>query len=267
MFVLFGVFSCSSKQNDKITYPEYNKSTKKIFRLMEDGDLDVGIQKFDSLIQKVPFVPSNHSFKMAKFCAENGRCDIAIKYLELSFRNGHEYDQVVNSINQLSSCMLKLKELISKESIIHKKYFNFEYKAIIDSMFMIDQNAREGIGKDFGNADSINFISLMYLIGKYGFPSERLIGSSSAFNAYIMMLHMDKDLDNIKLKPILDDAFNDGYLGPIGYAWIVDRRRIWGPKKIEPYYYHMTSEYYDNLSKNEIIEINRRRDSIGLDSL
>ena len=45
----------------------------------------------------------------------------------------------------------------------------------------------------------------MYLIGKYGFPSERLIGSSSAFNAYIMMLHMDKDLDNI-LKEIVEEA-------------------------------------------------------------
>ena len=81
------------------------------------------------------------------------------------------------------------------------------------------------------------------------------------------MLHVDRDLDNIKLDPILDDAFNDGYLDLIGYAWIVDRRRIWGPNKTKPYYYHMRSEHYDNLTKNEIVEINRRRDSIGLDSL
>jgi hypothetical protein len=267
MTFLFGIFSCSDSQTNRITYPEYYKSTTKIFKLMEDGDLDIGILKFDSLIEKIPFVPSSDYFKMAKFCAEKGRCDRALKYLELSFLNGHEYDHSISPLNETSSCRLKVKDLISKESSIHQKYFNFEYKAIIDSMFSVDQNAREGKVNDIGDIDSLNFIALLYLIDKFGFPSEYLIGSTSAFNAYILMLHMDKDLDNIKLKPILDNAFDEGYIGPIGYAWIVDRRRIWGPKKIEPYYYHMRSEYYDNLSKNEIIEINRRRDSIGLDSM
>ncbi len=267
MFVLFGIYSCISNQNEEISYPEYYKSTKNIFRLMEDGDLDIGIQKFDSLIQQIPFVPSYDYFNMAKFCAEKGRCDMALKYLELSFRNGHEYDQAVSSLNETSTCRLKVKDLISKEASIHQKYFNFEYKAMIDSMFTLDQNAREGKANNIGDIDSLNFIALLFLIDKFGFPSEYLIGSSSAFNAYIMMLHMDRDLDNIKLEPILDDAFNDGYLDPIGYAWIVDRRRIWGPNKTEPYYYHMRSEHYDNLTKNDIVEINRRRDSIGLDSL
>ena len=264
MIVLVGIFSCNINPKDNITYPEYYKLKRKISKVMEDGDLDIGILKFDSLIAKVPFVPSFDYFRMAKFCAEKGRCDMAVKYLELSFRNGHEYDEVVNSINQLSSCMLKLKDLIFKESSIHQKYFNFEYKTIIDSMFMVDQNAREGKGNAIGDTDSLNFMLLLDLIKRYGYPSEQLIGSSSAFNAYIMLLHMDRDLDNVKLKPILDDAFNHGYLDPTGYAWIVDRRRIWGPKKIEPYYYHMRSEHYDDLTKNEIIEINRRRDSIGL---
>lgn len=75
--------------------------------------------------------------------------------------------------------------------------------------------------------DSLNMQSLLKLINKYGYPSEKIIGKASAFNAYIMLLHMDRDENNIVFKSILDKAYNDGYHWPRGLAWIVDRRRYW----------------------------------------
>lgn len=74
----------------------------------------------------------------------------------------------------------------------------------------------------------------------------------------------DRDNQNEIFKPILDEAYNSGQLWPRGYAWIVDRRRAWGDEELEPYYDHMPSKKYDNFNMEQINEVNRRRDSIGL---
>lgn len=262
---IFLLVSCRTDK-DFMTYPEYYREYRDVKYLIENNQLDVAISKFDSLIVSVPHIPSSNLFYVAKECAQREKCQLAAKYLKLSFINGKEYGIGHGKNQKIHNCKDQLADIFAKENKIHQSNFNLEYKKAIQLMIEEDQDARGGSQNlNAVTVDSLNMSKLLELIDKYGYPSEKLIGHSTAFDAFVILLHMDRDEENRIFKPILDKAYNDGYLWPRGLAWIVDRRRNWGPKKMEPYYYHMPSKKYDQFSKEHKLEIDRRRDSIGLE--
>ncbi len=132
-------------------------------------------------------------------------------------------------------------------------------------MHIQDQSIR--FSNDFEQmriGDSVNMEIMLSLIEKYGYPSERLIGHRGAFNAFIILLHMDRDTNNLIFGPTLHQAYSEGNLSLNGYAWIVNRRRSWGEHELEPYYYHMPSQNYAFFSEEQKKIIDIRRDSLGL---
>jgi len=264
--VILSLVILSCQNEEQITYPEYYRNFNKISEYLNSGQIEIAIAKFDSLSAKIPHVPSSHLFKMSRICSENNLCDLSAKYLKKSIKNGKEYGKGIGQYKTIDQCSKEIESVLKMESEIHKQKFNFYYKAQIDSMFQADQKARnESDYETLKVVDSLNMLTLMNQIEKYGYPGEKSIGHESAFNAFIMLLHMDRDKQNKIFKPILDEAYNSGQLWPRGYAWIVDRRRAWGDEELEPYYYHMPSKKYDNFNMEQINEVNRRRDSIGLE--
>ncbi len=148
--------------------------------------------------------------------------------------------------------------------------FDSDYRDAILEMIEVDQAARTGKGGEtqpIHVVDSLNIQKLLSLIDEKGYPNPKNVGHIAAGNAFIIMLHFDSDIGNKKLKPIIDKAYNDGFIAPSQYAWIIDRRRNWGPEKLDPYYYQLPIHKYFDLSIEEIAEIDKRRDSIGLKPL
>lgn len=256
---------CQNDLKIKIDYPTYYRTFNKISDLLEQGEFEKVVTKFDSIVVLVKRVPSAHYFKMARISAEQNHCELTKKYLLKSLQNGEEYGKGIRKHKTITGCESIVNELLLQEKTIHDAHFNYIYKAKIDSMLIEDQAVR-GNGKfeRMGQVDSMNMEMLLRLIEIYGYPSENIIGNKSAFNAYIMLLHMDRDLENKVFGPILNKAYNDGYLWPSGYAWIIDRRRKGGKKTVEPYFYHMPSPNYNSFSEEHKLVIDNRRDSIGL---
>jgi len=259
---------CYSCKNDliNISYPEFYRGYNKVILMIDNDQLDAAIRSFDSLSSGVPHIPSSTLFRMARACAEEGQCDLAAEYLKRSLINGKEYGKGMGTYKTIVPCPEETAVVLEEEANIHAQYFNYRYKTMIDSMYKADQHARSNESFEVAMAvDSLNMFKLLELIEQYGYPGEKTIGHDSAFNAFIMLLHMDRDKNNKVFRPILEKAYNDGYLWPSGLAWIVDRRRSWSEDRLEPYYYHMPSRIYDQFSKAQKEEINRRRDSIGLE--
>lgn len=257
------ITSCPLEQ--QITYPEYYKAFRQVSAHLDGGEITLALSKFDKIKDRIPHIPSSHLFKIARVCAENNHCELASEYLKLSFENGREYGKGTGAHKTITGCQNQIAAILEQEAAIHDRHFNYEYKLKIDSMFEADQAVR--FASDYDEMkiiDSIHMFTLLKQIGEFGYPGEKLIGQSSAFAAFIMLLHMDRDRNNKVFKPILDEAYNAGDLWPSGYAWIVDRRRAWGEESLEPYYYHMPSKNYASFNKEQVDEINRRRDSIGL---
>jgi len=258
------ILSCETKQ--KISYPEFYNRYRELTGSLNKKSIDTIISEFDELEDLVKNVPSSYYFGFARFCAEEGKCDAAANYLKLALINGQEYGKGIGAYKTIVPCPEEIELVLNEESKIHNQNFNFTYKRLIDSIYTIDQNARNK--QEFERVkviDSLNMLTILREIELNGFPSAKNIGHASAWNAFIVLLHMDRDKNNEVLKPILDKALSEGEIWPRGYAWIVDRRRAWGDEKLEPYYYHMPSKKYDSFSLERINEINRRRDSIGLE--
>lgn len=74
------------------------------------------------------------------------------------------------------------------------------------------------------------------------------------------MLHFDKDTNNLILKPILEDALLKGQILPRNYALIVDRREIFAGRQS---YYYAAPFGIEKLSKDELVEVEKRRELIG----
>lgn len=261
VFILF-FFGCASEK--PISYPEYYRLYNSISGHLDAGRVDLAISNFEDISSKVQRVPSKDLFKMSSACADNNDCKRAAKYLKIAIENGHEYAKASGSNKTIDNCIPEINQILESEAVIHGRNFNYEYKELIDSMFNIDQKARmESDYKKMRIIDSVNMKVLLSKIESIGFPSEKLVGHNTASRAFIIILHMDRDKKNKIFKPILDKAYNDGYISPRSYAWVVDRRRVWGEDKLEPYYYQMPSKKFKTFDQNQVDEINRRRDSIG----
>ncbi len=261
------IFSCYSGKNENtnISYPEFYRGYNEVKQMIEDDQLDKALIRFDWLCEGIPHIPASNLFIIARACSEKGECKLAAKYLQLSLISGKEYGNAVGRYNTIKACNKEVAMVLKKELDIHKENFNYQYKEIIDSMFQADQEVRSPY--DYAKmriVDSMNMTGLLSLMNSYGYPSAKIIGDKSASYAFIMLLHMDQDENNKVFKPILEKAYNEGYLRPNGLAMIEDRRRNWGKEKLEQYYYTLPSDNYDQFSLEEKDEINRRRDSIGL---
>ena len=158
-----------------------------------------------------------------------------------------------------------MEEIADLQHQIQKPYFDQAYKQAVERLFQRDK-AYRGTGEvqKLIEVDASNIATLLSLIEDKGFPHSQIVGHKTSQNAYIILLHYDRDAGNQVLKPILDQAYHDGYLGPKGIAWIVDRRRVGGPKKQAPYFYFLNKERYKDLSLERKRAVGYRRDSIGL---
>jgi hypothetical protein len=252
----FNIFSCRVKKNvSYMSYPEFYRTYNLAENYFDRNKLDEGMVLFDSISLRVPHIPSSYFIRIAQEYTRKKNCESAAYYFKKAIENGQEYKR---QNDQIYGCKTAIDSILKFKTAIHNKLFNHVFKARIDSMLKYDQNARQDNNFEKSKfVDSTNMESMLELIHKYGYPSEKIIGSESAFNAFIILLHMDRDTNNIIFKPILDKAYHDGFLSPIGLSWIVDRRRV----DMEPYYYHF---FEKKLSAEELIEVNRRRDSIGL---
>ena len=262
LFVFVLAILVGSCQKELISnYPNYYRTYNQVLKLNSEGKWQEAINTFQRAEGLVEFVPPDHFIKARNMAIELNDCDLAKSYYQKAVRQGYEYEQ----FNYSSDKCPQLNK-ISFEAPV----FDIEYRNAILEMIEADQSARTGRGSDprpIQVIDSINIHKLLLLIKEKGFPNPKIVGHTAAGNAFIIMLHFDTDIGNKKLKPIIDKAYNDGFLAPSQYAWIIDRRRNWGPERLDPHYYQLPTHKYFDLSENEIAEIDKRRDSIGLKPL
>ena len=213
--------------------------------------------KFDKITYKLKFIPTKSLLRIAEINALNGNVETAKKIIDLAIRNGLDDYQACKFCDEYD---IDIEELLNKT----RSNLNISYKRQIDSMSVWDQCTRtKSCKQSITYVDSSNMVLLLSLIEQYGFPSENVIGSTSADKAIVMILHFDRDKSNKIWGNVLKDAFGTGKVSPRYYAWIKDRRLAWGLNK-EQYYHFIPTPEYKEYDQMKLEEIQLRRDSIGL---
>lgn len=268
--------SCYPDNSELDNYPDYYQNYNKTQKLIDEGQLQESLALFKNIANSVSYVPASNYFTMAQIASKTGDCELTASYFTKAIENGYEYDKTLKMKERLNektflekygfeNCNQNIERIAKKQSDIQNQYFNQEYKKIIDSLFQKDQEIRlNEFDEKSIQIDSTNILTLLNLIKSYGYPNAKIVGHKTSSRAFIILLHFDKDYDNKILKPIIDNAYHSGFLSPTGLAWIVDRRRNWGPKQLDPYYFQIPAKVYDNYSIHAKEVVNARRDSIGL---
>lgn len=255
------VIVCTSCQSEpQNNYPKYYRAYNQTLKLEKAGNFQEAINYFQKAEILVDFVPPDHLIKARKLALDVKNCELAKLYFQKAVNNGFEFYEF-----NFSSEVCPELDNTSVTAI----GYDTHYRNAVIEMFEEDQAARIGASseKPMQEIDSLNIHKLLSLIEKNGYPNPKIIGNRAAGYAFIIMLHFDSDINNKRLKPIIDHAFKKGLIDPSQYAWIIDRRKNWGPDKLDPYYYQLPISKYFDLTEEKIAEIDQRRDSIGLKPL
>ncbi|MEM6736029.1 MAG: hypothetical protein AAF620_08170 [Bacteroidota bacterium] len=276
VLILFLYVGCSDEKDNTLEpYPSYYHLIRGAKLDSKNGNITSALEKFAEAIEIVDYVHTHNFVWAAKEAKNIGNCKLAAKYIEKALRQGiTDVPENLTDEGLLSDfldCEMINKAQKSELIAMLKKdnsQINFYLKDMLDSLYNVDQRIRnEGSRSEIKRIDSLNINMLIDLINKFGFPDERLIGAKTAKNTFIIILHFDSDTDNCILGGMLFNALHKGKLAPQNYAWVVDRRRYWGPEKQEPYYYEIPTQKLKNLTKKERDEIDKRRYAIGLKPL
>lgn len=259
--IVLAIVGASCQKDSKSYYPDYYRTYNQVRKLQSEGKWQEAISTFQRAERLVEFVPPDHFIAARNIAIALNDCDLAKSYYQKAVNQGYDFEQFKYSGEKCAE--------ISDQSY-EAPEFDTEYRNAILQMIEADQAARTVKGGDarpLHVIDSLNIHQLLSLIDEKGYPNPKIVGHTAAGDAFILLLHFDSDIGNKILKPIIDKAYNDGFIAPSQYAWIIDRRRNWGPEKLDPHYYQLPTHKYFDLSKEEIAEIDNRRDSIGLKPL
>ncbi len=202
-----------------------------------------------------PFSVLNSALKISKKL-QNSSATIILKS-EIEKRKMNLDSDYLKEINKLFKKDQRSRS--SRNMKIQQKYANCISKGDCDEVRM--SKYRRALN-EWNKTDSLNIYRLISLIETKGFPSENKVGEDGYFKAHIILLHFDRDSNNVLLGPILDSALYRGKLKPRDYAWIIDRRSMSATK--QPVYYYIQSPGYEKLSPQEKENIDIQRSRIGL---
>ena len=241
-------------------------------------------------------VNPSHYFK-ATLCALKIKEEFkALHFLEKAIINGYEIDSNKTSLivfnnqntnNEYKANISKWTEIrdagrnanwqneLYKAKEDGKKYTTSTYKTAVEfctnclksktcSKTTPDYLSKYKLVKEKMKADSIAAAKLLISIQQLGFPNMKLVDKRACEIARNILLNNDADRKNERLDNVLFKALNDGYISPLFYATIIDRRNLMNG--LAPEFYEPITGYEKTIGKDLMIANNKRK-TIGLYSI
>lgn len=230
--------------------------------------------------------------------AINGELDSALLKYEEAFKNiDHIHSRILTKkaipiANKAKNKLLtkKYKSILKSQKKCPKE--NKEILHQIDSIFKLDQkirvkkyyNAQVFIQKHKDNplinnskkylklkkiddyhiaVDSSNIKLMFKLIGEHGYIGDKIIGAKNHFKTYVILLHFDKDTNNLLLGSILNKALLNFQITPLEYAMIIDRH-LYNTLNTQKYWTWFMIGEDPKLTDVQIETIMKLREKIGL---
>lgn len=247
---------------------EYANEMRNVRKLLMNEEYESAYTKYKRVAEKCNYVLTDDIRMFSAICLNVGKCEEGMQAFQKAVSQGHNFkDDYLDFFK--NKCQQFDADFENALSELRNKYLddlNIAYRDTVVKYYQIDQAVRRrynrgnGSDRELTYTDSIVIKNVWPFVEKYGVADERAIGKEAADELFIILLHYDADKSN-KLGPYLLDALLNGKIKPENYAWIIDRRRVWG-HQLRPYYYQIPNGF-DELSREEITEINRRRNSIG----
>jgi tetratricopeptide (TPR) repeat protein len=265
-------------QNDYIYYYNYCNEGDEQFYLKNYA---LALKKYDSAFQSVDFIHTKQLNKYAQTCIKVGDTVKAIDYVRKALINGLDTVVLYQYMYTYLKGNIRIFELKDSTSFFHNEYqkrINQNYSREVDSLQYIDQciirrNCEEernfkfkyeNIQKNKLDLDSLVFSHLIFLVKKYGFPSEKLVGSKEYNIVWVIFHHNVRLPQNEKYIPMVEEAVRKGEIDPSHFAWMYDQGKL--NKNEKPFFFYGVADV-SSMTEAEMAEIDARRKAYGIKPL
>ncbi|MEM6263738.1 MAG: hypothetical protein AAGI38_14590 [Bacteroidota bacterium] len=245
---------------------------------MYHKDYDVALGKLGQAIGSVPYVHSD-TYRKAAICAvKEKQLENGYGFIKLAIQGGtlpHFWQH--GDVKKALASSAFYASMEDSADIWHQQHLasiHMEYRALVDSMYYIDQRilrnnltvkgdyqVDKDLGKSDQNVDSMLFHTLLGAIEKWGFPSEEIIGREGNQKASIIIHHNVRLPENHGYFPLFEKALKEGAYLPKDYAWAYDQGRMWIEE--EPVFYYGVAPPLV-ITEEKIMEIDQARRKYGI---
>lgn len=209
----------------------------------------------------------------AKICAELGKDDLAIDYIEKTINkggtlNGFQNDEVFNDIFKTE----RGKKLIAEYDTKREKYtnsLNMALRAELQAMIEIDQRLVEQQEKR-DSVFKVNDKRLVEIFDEFGYPNEQVVGNYgidfTSADPTILLLHT---ADSIRINyfiPKVKEFVKNGKCPPNTLGTMYDNLELFNKQPQTHGTYKSQNGGYANMI-SDISKVNENRAEIGLPTL
>lgn len=261
-----------------ISFNSYAQDYKQIYGICNNADSILYIEKDTiSYIEELKKIQGKnrffqHEYNLSKKYLEINDTTNSLKHLLLAFKKGASLDIIPEalSINHKNYLIKNYKEqhlqYLKNENV--SPDFLYGIHELLGSDQVIRVQFMDSIisEKEWIKTDSLNLITLLTLIDKHGFPTQKDYGSQ--FHVfYILMIHLpylDEDIYQKFLNFYKGNLLN-GSIQPNLLAYFIDRHNYTEAK--EQTYGSMADPYFGVAKINDEKNIEKRRKELYLPSM
>ena len=227
----------------------------------KQGNHSEALSMYEAAFEWMDFVPTVLLKKFRKVAKKAGNTTLEKKYKSLIDNQKDCPPEYAHVCAKLDSLVHEDQRVRTKKSRLIRYYWkNVDNESVMNSpKFLKAKKAR----MDWKRTDSLNILILLDMFEEYGYLHEGKVGYESNNKVEIMLLHFDKDTSNVLLQPILDKALANGQITPQWYTITLDRH-LYACELPQKYYGWPMLKSDPKLSEEEINEINKLRESIGI---
>lgn len=217
------------------------------FNLCNKADKHHHFEKYDSALfyyqeasSLVPYMHAEYCKKASISAAQTDNFDLAFTYAAKALSRGEDeafiYSDAFIPFRRVNQFKVLIESLVQYKQL-RQQSINFDYQKAIDSLSYVNQHViykyeyyegpkfnipKWAYYKDTAVLKEYVFQSMLKLIDQYGFPSERLLGKSQVFHAFVILIHPLSKPENFALFMAYEKYLHSGEFLPSQFAPIYD---------------------------------------------
>ena len=254
---LFIIIGCKSETKTECNYiTDYYPQTAKAEVEFHLGNYEKAYEYYEKAFEycdAIAIGAHHDTFRFSKVCAEFGKDDLALEYMEKSLNQGRTLSSYENDKireNYLNSLNMDLRSEI--QAIIE-----------IDQRLVGEQEKRDSVFK-------VNDKRLVEIFEEFGYPNEQVVGNYgidfTSADPTILLLHTDDSIRINYFIPKIKEFVKNGQCPPNTLGTMYDNLELFNKQPQTHGTYESQNGGYANMI-SDTTKVNANRAEIGLPSL
>jgi tetratricopeptide (TPR) repeat protein len=277
LLLILSIFGCSAERKSECNYiTDYYPQSSKAEIEFHLGNYEKAYDYYQKAFEHCDAIAigAHHdTFRFTKVCAELGKDNLAMDYIEKSLDKGWTINSFQN--DDTFESILKTergKNIIANYDKTREGFLsslNMDLRSEIQAMIEIDQRL-VGQQEKRDSVFKVNDLRLVEIFDEFGYPNEQVVGNYEIdqinSNPSILLLHTDDSIRINYFIPKVKDFVKKGKVPPYVLGTMYDNLALFNNEPQTHGTYENQSGGYANMI-SDTTKVNSNRAEIGLPNL